>query len=115
MTNVKNETKNEKDQKQLKENEIPQLNQIKRKTNHFNNVESEDYFMLNVKSENTTFRNKIVSPQSNAKRTKISHLIPMLWGRIKIGLGRNSNALIKILLDSGASSSIVDYNVVKKL
>ena len=49
------------------------------------------------------------------KRRKMEQLVPIVFGRMRTRLGNPKPVDIRILLDSGASSSIVRQDLVKKL
>ena len=51
----------------------------------------------------------------NLHITKNTDLAPILYGRLRTGLEHPNPRTIKILLDSGASASIIQYNCVEKL
>jgi hypothetical protein len=46
---------------------------------------------------------------------KKTELAPILYGRLRTGLEHPNPRTVKILLDSGASASIIQYNCVEKL
>ena len=60
-----------------------------------------------------TLRSLLVGSRPK-KRQKLD-LTPILFATMKISLGKTKTKLIKVLLDSGASSSLVCKDLVKKL
>ena len=59
--------------------------------------------------------NKILAGRQTTKRQKTAHLSPVTFGLLNIRLGKPKYKDIKILLDTGASKSIIRADRVKKL
>ena len=49
------------------------------------------------------------------KKHKSSHLVPIVFGRLRTILGTQKGSTIRVLLDSGASRTIIHQPLVSKL
>ena len=53
--------------------------------------------------------------QGKNKKIKTQHLSPILFGRLRTSLGTSKGSTIRVLLDSGASRTIIYKPLVKRL
>ena len=81
--------------------------------NNTTSSELEEYFGLDsVETNSRTIKQKLLNPK---KQIKTNHLVPATWGRMKDGYGRKDQKMVRILLDSGASGSIISKRAANKL
>jgi len=57
----------------------------------------------------------ILTGRHKQKRQKVVHLSPIVFAELRAGLGKVKTKALKVLLDSGASTSLVQASAVKKL